>query len=137
MILTISALPATGGNDVSENRETVTRVLLVDDEMLVRAGTAIMLDELGYEVTEASSGKQALEILAENPHHDFIITDYRMPEMDGMMLISESRKIVPKMKAVLMTGYEADDPRFAELRTTSLNKPFDLDNLETAMRNAQ
>ncbi len=137
MSLALSASPVTGGNDVISKPEVSSKVLLVDDEMLVRAGTAIMLDELGHDVTEASSGKQALELLAEHPHFDLIVTDFRMPEMDGMVLISESRKIVPGLKAVLMTGYEANDPRFAELGTTSLNKPFSLADLETAVCKAK
>ena len=122
---------------MSAKPEIGCKVLLVDDEMLVRAGTAIMLDELGHDVTEASSGKQALEILAQHPHFDLIITDFRMPEMDGTVLISESRKIVPELKAVLMTGYEATDSRFAELKASSLNKPFSLADLETAVCTAQ
>lgn len=137
MFLVLSTSPVMEGNDVSAKPEIGSKVLLVDDEMLVRAGTAIMLDELGHYVTEASSGKQALEILMQHPHFDLIITDFRMPEMDGTVLISESRKIAPGLKAVLMTGYDANDPRFAELGMTSLNKPFSLADLETAVCTAQ
>jgi CheY-like chemotaxis protein len=137
MCLALSVPLVMGGNDVSAKLDVGIKVLLVDDEVLVRAGTAIMLDELGHDVTEANSGKQALELLADHPHFDLIITDFRMPEMDGIVLISESRKILPELRAVLMTGYEAQDPRFAELGTTSLNKPFSLADLETAVINAQ
>jgi CheY-like chemotaxis protein len=120
---------------VSAKPAAVLKILLVDDELLVRSGTAMMLDELGHDVTEAASGKQALEILSEQPHFDLAITDYRMPDMDGMELISKARDLIPALKAVLMTGYDADDPRFAELEAGSLSKPFGLDDLETALRN--
>lgn len=112
------------------------KILLVDDEVLVRAGTAMMLDELGHEVTEASSGKQALAILNDHPHFDLVISDFRMPDMDGMEMIAEARKLVPELKAILMTGYDADDPRFAELQAGSLSKPFGLEDLETAILGA-
>lgn len=137
MCLALSASLGMEGNDVNAKSEIGSKVLLIDDEMLVRTGTAVMLDELGHDVTEASSGKQALEILVENPDFDLIVSDFRMPQMDGMELICESRKIVPGLKAVLMTGYEATDSRFAELKAASLNKPFSLADLETAVRKAQ
>jgi CheY-like chemotaxis protein len=98
-----------GGNGVSAKSEDGMKILLVDDEMLVRAGTAMMLDELGHDVTEASSGKQALAILDDHPHFDLVISDFRMPDMDGMEMITEGRKLVPGLKAILMTGYDADD----------------------------
>lgn len=116
---------------------SVNNILLVDDEMLVRAGTAMMLDELGHQVTEAGSGKQALDILAQSHEFDLIITDFRMPDMDGMELLVETRKVIPDVKAILMTGYEADDPRFAELQAISLGKPFGMGELEQAIANAQ
>lgn len=116
--------------------ENTLKILLVDDEMLVRSGTAMMLDELGHDVTEASSGRQALGILVDHGAFDLVITDFRMPDMDGMQLIDEARKIVLGMKAILMTGYDADDPRFAGLDAASLSKPFGLSELEAAMRAA-
>lgn len=118
---------------MNAKQEAVLKVLLVDDEMLVRSGTAMMLDELGHDVTEAVSGQKALQILTENAGFDVIITDYRMPDMDGMELISAARELIPDLKAVLMTGYQADDPRFADLQAGSLSKPFGLAELETAI----
>jgi CheY-like chemotaxis protein len=121
---------------LSAKPEAGLKILLVDDEVLVRSGTAMMLDELGHDVIEASSGKQALEILADHPHFDLVVTDYRMPDMDGLELISAARNVVPVLKTVLMTGYEADDPRFADLQAATLSKPFGLDDLEAALRQA-
>ncbi len=121
---------------MSAKPEAGLKILLVDDEVLVRSGTAMMLDELGHDVIEASSGKQALEILADHPHFDLVVTDYRMPDMDGLELISAARNVVPVLKTVLMTGYESDDPRFADLQAATLSKPFGLDDLEAALRQA-
>jgi CheY-like chemotaxis protein len=112
------------------------RILLVDDEALVRAGTAMMLDELGHVVVEAGSGKQGLEVLAGDGAIDLLMTDYNMPDMDGMEMIDLARQSKPGIGVVLMTGYEADDPRFTELDATSLGKPFGLDDLERAIAGA-
>lgn len=112
------------------------KILLVDDELLVRAGTAVMLDELGHEVVEASSGKEAIAILNADPDFDLVISDFRMPDMDGMEMIAKGRQLVPGLKAILMTGYDADDPRFAGLAAGSLSKPFGLEDLETSIRGA-
>jgi CheY-like chemotaxis protein len=109
------------------------KILLVDDEMLVRAGTAMMLDELGHDVTEAASGKQALQIISGGTTFDMVMTDYRMPEMDGVALIAELERVHPHAPIVLMTGYEADDPRFESLQCTNLAKPFGLSELEDAI----
>lgn len=121
---------------MSAKPEMGLKILLVDDEVLVRAGTAMMLDEIGHEVIEAASGKQAIAILTDHPHFDLVISDFRMPDMDGMQMITEARKLVPGLKAILMTGYDADDPRFAELQAGSLSKPFGLEDLETAILGA-
>ncbi len=121
---------------MSAKPESGLKILLVDDEVLVRAGTTMMLDELGHAVTEASSGKQALAILHDHPHFDLVISDFRMPDMNGVEMIAEGRKLVPELKAILMTGYDADDPRFVGLDAGSLSKPFGLDDLEAAIRGA-
>lgn len=120
------------GSNSAERR----RILLVDDEPLVRSGTALMLDELGHDVVEASSGQQALDLLANDPTIDLAITDFRMPDMDGMEFITRAKDTRPSLPVVLMTGYAADDPRFDALDFPRLEKPFGLDALEEALRKA-
>jgi CheY-like chemotaxis protein len=136
-IFTATGFANIGGFGVSTGLEAVFKILLVDDEMLVRSGTAMMLDELGHDVTEAVSGKQALALIGDHPRYDLLITDFRMPDMDGMELIAAARKFIPGLKAILMTGYDADDPRFADLQAGSLSKPFGLADLEEALARAQ
>lgn len=95
-------------------------VLLVDDEELVRDGTAAMLRELGHAVTEASGGAEALDKLEGGLPVDVVITDYRMPRMDGAELASRVREVRPWVPVLLITGYSghADDvsglPRLAK-----------------------
>jgi CheY-like chemotaxis protein len=80
-------------------------ILLVDDEELVRAGTAEMLRDLGHEVIEASGGAQALGKLGARLRVDAVVTDYRMPRMDGAELARRIRALDPAMPILLVTGY--------------------------------
>lgn len=108
-------------------------ILLVDDEALVRLGTASLLEELDFCVLQASSAAQALELLAEHSDVDIMVTDFRMPDMDGMELIERAKLILPDVCAILMTGYAIDDPRFENMATPRLGKPFGLTDLQQAL----
>lgn len=112
------------------------RILLVDDEALVRAGTAMMLDELGHVVVEASSAKQALELLADDAGFDLLMTDFKMPDMDGLEMVERARQRGPAVPVILMTGYSAGDERFTDVGMPRLEKPFGLDALEVVLREA-
>jgi PAS domain S-box-containing protein len=103
-------------------------VLLVDDEELVRTGTAEMLIDLGHEVQEAASGVQALELLRRRGGFDLVVTDYAMPGMSGAELAKAVRALHSALPVLMITGYAslADDvgrdlPRLA--------KPFALSDL--------
>jgi PAS domain S-box-containing protein len=98
---TVDELPAE--EDVGEVRPL--KILLVDDEDLVRSATADMLVDVGHSVHQAHSGHAALSILRDDPAYDLLITDYAMPLMSGAALIREARLIVPAMPALLVTGY--------------------------------
>jgi PAS domain S-box-containing protein len=82
-------------------------VLLVDDEELVRTGIAAMLTEVGYEVVEAGSAYQALDLLNDGLEVDALITDYAMPGMTGVELAREARSLKPTLHVLLITGYAA------------------------------
>jgi signal transduction histidine kinase/CheY-like chemotaxis protein len=81
-------------------------VLLVDDEELVRIGTAEMLMDLGYSVIQAGSGVEALALLrGREADIDLLVTDYLMPGMSGADVAQEARRLRPELPALLMTGY--------------------------------
>ena len=114
-------------DSIDERQLPVTRaaqsatILLVDDEELVRTGTAEMLGDLGYEVIEASSGAEALRILRSGVEPDLLVTDFLMPGMNGVALIEHSRAIATRMNVLLITGYStiaegpgANYPRLAK-----------------------
>ena len=98
------------------------RALLVDDEALVRASAADMLTELGFEVVEASSAEEALDLLASDGHFDVLVTDHLMPGMSGADLGYEVRKRWPLIRTVVISGYAEAEGIGQDL--VRLNKPF-------------
>jgi two-component system, NtrC family, response regulator AtoC len=86
-----------------EGREI--RVLVADDDEGVRLYLSVILSEEGCRVLSAPDGFEGWEILKTNPV-DLLITDYKMPRMNGLDLISWSRLHLPEVPAVLMTGQE-------------------------------
>ena len=97
-------------------------VLLVDDEELVRASTADMLHELGFNVTEAVSGEDAVRMLQEGFCPDLLVTDHLMPGKSGTDLIREAQSLCPEIRVLIVSGY-ADDSGLA-LDIPRLVKPF-------------
>lgn len=102
------------------------RVLLVDDEELVRLSTADMLVDLGYEVIEAVSAEQALQLLGSKKI-DLLVTDHLMPGMTGVDLVREVRRQSPAMPVLLVSGFAEVDGLDAAL--PRLVKPFRKDEL--------
>ncbi len=107
------------------------RVLVVDDEDLVRASTADMLRELGYDVLEASSGEKALEMLDEEKQIDVLVTDHLMPGLTGIDLAGRARKKRPGIRVLLISGYAEGKGISADF--PHLTKPFKHDELATSM----
>jgi PAS domain S-box-containing protein len=103
--------------------EHALTVLTVDDDMLVRMNTALMLEDLGHVVVEAQSGKDALRILDEGLVPDVVITDHAMPEMTGVELVAHIVQRYPDMPVILATGY-AELPGGLGAGIQRLPKPF-------------
>lgn len=106
-------------------------ILLVDDEPLVRIGTAEMIRDLGHQVREASGGFEALAILGEEHRFDAVITDFKMPGMDGGELAGKIREILPGTPILLITGYTGSDEEVADL--PRLSKPFGQQKIAAAL----
>jgi CheY-like chemotaxis protein len=86
-----------------ESEAKVQRVLVVDDEEMIRVNLEAYLEDEGYEVLAADSGEAALEIL-KTEKVDFAIVDMRLPGIDGNIVILEARKLDPKLRVVIHTG---------------------------------
>ncbi|HVF55140.1 MAG TPA: ATP-binding protein [Pyrinomonadaceae bacterium] len=113
------------------------RVLVVDDDDVVREVLVELLRELKQEVTEASGAHEALAHLSKG-NFDLMITDLSMPVMDGLQLAAGARQAAPAMRVVLVTGYgqllpgnRRPDPSLVD---AVLNKPFQLSDLEASLR---
>jgi signal transduction histidine kinase/ActR/RegA family two-component response regulator len=106
-------------------------ILLVDDEDLVRIGTAEMLRDLGHRVTEASGGTEALARLALDPGIETVITDYKMPRMDGGELARRIWERRADMPILLITGYTGSTSEVPDL--PFLAKPFGQAELSAAL----
>ncbi|WP_336056422.1 cell cycle histidine kinase CckA [Nitratireductor sp. CH_MIT9313-5] len=114
------------------------RVLLVEDEDAVRMGSVRALSSRGYEVHEATSGTEALEIFHElDGKVDIVVSDVVMPEMDGPTLLTELLKLQPDIKFIFVSGY-AEDAFAKNLPENAkfgfLPKPFSLKQLATVVK---
>lgn len=79
-------------------------VLFVDDERMLHDVVTRLLDRHGIRVTVASSGAEAIRLLGEQPF-DLVLSDYQMPEMDGLELLGHVRETHPALPVVIITGY--------------------------------
>lgn len=113
-------------------------VLLAEDEDAVRMGAVRALKSRGYTVIEACTGAEALELYQESEVEiDIVVSDVRMPEMDGPGLLTELLKIKPDIKFIFMSGYTEDalaNERFEGFDYGFLAKPFTLKQLATTVK---
>jgi signal transduction histidine kinase/CheY-like chemotaxis protein len=84
------------------------RVLLVDDEPVVREVLAGQLADEGFEVAEAADGAAALALIERGGPFDLLVTDLAMPGQDGVALIREAQRRCPGLPAILLTGYAGE-----------------------------
>lgn len=126
-----------------ENSKDLTgsaTILLVEDEDAVRAFGVRALSSRGYDVHEAASGVEALEVLEElSDKIDLIVSDVVMPEMDGPSLLREVRKSHPDLKFIFVSGYAEEAfsknlPEEEREKFGFLPKPFSLKQLATTVK---
>ncbi|QCI13131.1 response regulator [Pseudomonas putida] len=105
-----------------------SRVLLVDDEAIVRHATALQLADLGYEVVQAASAGAALQLVEQGLRADVLVTDHIMADMTGIRFAQSLRERQPELPVLIITGYANLTPR--ELKGFEvLRKPFRGDEL--------
>jgi len=112
----------------SENHEGTIVTLVVDDDQGMRRALKRYLESEGYSVFEASNGNEALDLLG-NERVDVVLTDVKMPDLDGMDLLKASRKTIPDLPIVLMTAFGTVENAVAAMKAGAsdyLRKPFEL-----------
>jgi DNA-binding NtrC family response regulator len=107
------------------------KILVIDDEPLMRLTIQDALAGEGYEVAVAETGKRGTDLLKEN-HTDIVITDLRLPDMDGIEILREVKTSQPMTQVVLITAYGSIDSAVTAMKegaTDYLTKPFAMDEL--------
>jgi two-component system cell cycle response regulator len=111
-------------------------ILVVDDDKSLRDTVVQMLAHIGFQTNQAINGKKALEELKEK-EYTFLLTDIRMPEMDGLELLARVRNEHPQVNIIAMTGYSKDYKYVDVINRGAadfINKPFSIEELEAKVR---
>jgi nucleotide-binding universal stress UspA family protein/CheY-like chemotaxis protein len=103
------------------------RILVVDDELIVRDSIKEWLEDEGFSVDMAASGPEALDKLSTKSYH-LMLTDIKMPGMDGVELLKKAHKRFPDLTVIMMTAYATVETAIEALKIGALDyllKPFD------------
>ena len=114
------------------------RILIVDDEEAVARLTEIALSADGYECEICEDARSALEILADRAA-DVVVSDWKMPSMDGLELIREVHRLYPSLPVILLTGFSSISSAVAAMREGAFDyvaKPVDNDELRASVARA-
>jgi DNA-binding NtrC family response regulator len=114
-------------------------VLVVDDEEALRLTVAANLEESGFRVLEARDGAEAVALVRSDPSIDVVVSDVRMPRLDGVAAFREIKRIRPGLPVILMTAFAQERLVFdamVEGAFTVVHKPFDAEKLIAIAKNA-
>jgi len=111
------------------------KILLVDDNAVVRDMLVDLVGSLGYAADAASGGAEALALFDQN-RYDIVLTDLLMPGMSGWEVLAAVRQRNPSIPVVIITGTAptADDPRAAQAGVAVLRKPVDVKALDDTIK---
>lgn len=114
------------------------RILVVDDDATLRELLVDTLSSLEYEVAAATDGVEALEVLTDehSEPYDLVITDIKMPRMDGVNLTKRLRRYFPGLPVLTITAYPNDKIISEAAPNGSIDKPFRISHLEDAVERA-
>ena len=114
------------------------KILVVDDEQSLRDVLSIMLKRAGYAVTSAMDGEEAIELLNKEIF-DLVITDLRMPKIDGMEVLKAVKSASPETVVLIITAFASADSAVEAMKQGAydyLTKPFQVDEVQLIIRNA-
>lgn len=114
----------------------MAKILIVDDEQSYRQLLSLVFEGDGHSIRTAKNGKEAFDLLNQDPA-DVVISDVRMPDMDGIALLREAREVLPDIGVVLMTAFATvDTARDAFILGADdfIQKPFDVEELKLIVK---
>ena len=118
--------------------EDKTAILVVDDEQIVTSLICDALEEEDYQVETTQSSEHAIE-MSRNQDFDLVISDIRMPRMDGIEMIKKIKEIQPSIGIIFMTGYanlQSAKNAIKQGASDYIMKPFELSEMRQAVHNA-
>jgi len=122
----------TGSNRMSSPQPSHPRILVVDDEPMMTQLLQRCLEDKGYRISTAADGREALGLLKADDY-DLLITDVRMPRLDGLQLLKAAKDLFPRLPVIFISGYGEAETVVAALKAGAENflaKPLDLETLE-------
>ena len=109
--------------------------LLVDDDPLIRMSLADLLQDMGHEAREAPHASAALTYVAEGHPIDVLMTDIKLPSIDGYELVKQARQLRPQLPVIFATGYSSEKLRAKhDPLAWYLAKPFSKKELDSILR---
>ena len=115
--------------DTDSARSQAHRILVVDDEEMIRGLLRDILTGEGYEVVTAADGQEAIELI-EQERFDLVLTDLVMPRADGVEVLQASKRVNPRCPVAVMTGYPSVETVVRLIRMGAADyiiKPFNVD----------
>jgi len=114
-------------------------ILIADDDRATRETLASLLRRQGHETYSAPSASQLMQLARQHPNFDLVLTDLKMPHMDGIQLLELLRLQNPHARVIIMSAFSTPDTVVAALRrgvADYLPKPFDWEELQEALQRA-
>jgi DNA-binding NtrC family response regulator len=115
------------------------RVLIVDDEPLIRWSMAETLSQEGHDVTEAGDARETLVRIADSPAPDVVLLDFRLPDSNDLNLLATIRRTIPNSPVIMMTAYGTPDVVGGAVQLGAyrvLNKPVEMRDLAPLVQQA-
>ena len=115
------------------------KILVVDDEQSMLEFLEYVLKKEGYDVSSVQESPKALELLSKKPGFDLVISDLRMPDLDGLGLLKASHEIDPEVPFIFMTAYASSETAIEALKLGAfdyITKPFQVEELTNLIKNA-
>ena len=123
---------------MTETERKATIVIVDDEEMVLTSLNSFLTLETEYTIKTFTSARKALDFIAKEPV-DLVVSDYLMPEMDGISFLAEVRKLRPEVPRIILTGYADKENAIKAINNVGLfqyiEKPWDNDDILIIFRN--